>query len=494
MATTMTTARERSRMAELLGSHAPSTAQKYGEASSLPPTLAMQFGDFMTPAFEAAQQVFPESNPYGSAIEDFFLGSAPDSARRMAEGEPNVLADTRGPNPLNWHLKPESVDMAAAMPFGLAGKAAGAGAAGVGMTRDEMLRRARLSMSGALETKLKQFEKDPLHHPIGGQKLDKPVGEYSYNIEPEAGIADRRIIQPADLNDSWILRGFGDRARADGHLTNVDGVDLSEKVHLQGGPGYGRRYGHDDRAEGDSAVWASMPDALSRVVGPASSKQVLDSGRDAHLMYLPMGFNTVDSNMMVGETLARQLRSAKLSKATIAAANKAVRGGKKGWADFPGVESPDLEELLRGATFDRRKQLAAALSNKSVAGLRGIPDVQAARIAITEPGLRDTPIGWGGQSVSRLDRDPLMKKSPDDARHRTYGANASGRWLGGFEAPVPYTLLFPETAFTAAGKSAEHRYRSAFSGNAPHRVDNEWVDSVSDWIDLYKQHGLGALK
>lgn len=126
----LNTPRERARMGELLAGRTPNGVAITGEASSLPPTLGMQFGDLMSSGFDAFSRLFPDDNPYGRAVEDFVLGSAPDSARRMAEGEPNVLFDTRGPNPLNWQVQPEALDMAGAMPFGALGQAGGALAKG----------------------------------------------------------------------------------------------------------------------------------------------------------------------------------------------------------------------------------------------------------------------------------------------------------------------------------------------------------------------------
>ena len=97
--------------------------QADGYASSLPPTLGMQFGSAVSPYLETIKSLFPPSNPYGQAVSNFLLGSAPESARRMAEGEPNVLADTRSRNPLDWHVKSEALDMAGALPLATGAKA-----------------------------------------------------------------------------------------------------------------------------------------------------------------------------------------------------------------------------------------------------------------------------------------------------------------------------------------------------------------------------------
>ena len=100
-----------------------------GYASSLPPTLSMQFGDLVSPYLDAAYDLFPKENPRGKFLRDMIMGDAPEAARRMAEGEPYVLANTRSRNPLDWKINSEALDMAGALPVatatGALGKIAG---------------------------------------------------------------------------------------------------------------------------------------------------------------------------------------------------------------------------------------------------------------------------------------------------------------------------------------------------------------------------------
>jgi len=91
-----------------------------GEIAPAPDTLSMRFGKAVLPYFNAAKGFFPESNPYGQKLQNLLLGSAPDSAQKMAEGYTNILGNFRGANPLNYRLKQEAVDMAGALPIGAA--------------------------------------------------------------------------------------------------------------------------------------------------------------------------------------------------------------------------------------------------------------------------------------------------------------------------------------------------------------------------------------
>jgi len=91
-----------------------------GTIAPADPTIAMRFGEAVTPWFDAAKSVFPESNPHGQALKNFLLGSAPESAERMAQGYTNVLGNFRGDNPLNYNLNQNALDMAGALPIGAA--------------------------------------------------------------------------------------------------------------------------------------------------------------------------------------------------------------------------------------------------------------------------------------------------------------------------------------------------------------------------------------
>jgi len=90
----------------------------------------MQFGDLVSPYLDAAYDLFPKENPRGKFLRDMIMGEAPEAARRMAEGEPYVLANTRSRNPLDWKINSEALDMAGALPVatatGALGKVAGA--------------------------------------------------------------------------------------------------------------------------------------------------------------------------------------------------------------------------------------------------------------------------------------------------------------------------------------------------------------------------------
>jgi hypothetical protein len=82
----------------------------------------MRLGNVLQAGLTPLRGVFPEVNPYGQAIENFFLQPSEQMAGRMAEGYPHAVIDTRAGRPL---VNPAVIDTAGLIPFGTAAKGAG---------------------------------------------------------------------------------------------------------------------------------------------------------------------------------------------------------------------------------------------------------------------------------------------------------------------------------------------------------------------------------
>ena len=56
-----------------------------GNASSAPNTMAMRFGNAVSPFMRSAQSIFPASNPYGQGLLRFILGNAPTNSKKASD-------------------------------------------------------------------------------------------------------------------------------------------------------------------------------------------------------------------------------------------------------------------------------------------------------------------------------------------------------------------------------------------------------------------------
>ena len=85
-----------------------------GTASALGPTIPMRIGATLNPMLERVQDIFPKDNPYGSFIERLIVGDSPDRTRKMKEGYPHQYT---GAGPNDPIIRPQVVDLAAALPI-----------------------------------------------------------------------------------------------------------------------------------------------------------------------------------------------------------------------------------------------------------------------------------------------------------------------------------------------------------------------------------------
>ncbi len=111
------------------------TSRNPGEARALPPTLQMKIGRALQSYLSELRNVFPEVNPVGEAIEDFFLEPSEQMTADMAAGNPYAVID---PRPNTRNINPAVVDTAALLPVASVAKiaatpAAAATATGMGL-------------------------------------------------------------------------------------------------------------------------------------------------------------------------------------------------------------------------------------------------------------------------------------------------------------------------------------------------------------------------
>ena len=85
-----------------------------GSASPLGPTIPMRIGATLNPMLERVQDIFPKDNPYVSFIERLIVGDSPDRTRKMKEGYPHQYT---GAGPNDPIIRPQVVDLAAALPI-----------------------------------------------------------------------------------------------------------------------------------------------------------------------------------------------------------------------------------------------------------------------------------------------------------------------------------------------------------------------------------------
>ena len=186
-----------------------------GEARALGPTIPMRIGATLNPMLERVQDIFPKDNPYGSFIERLIVGDSPERTGRMAEGIPHQYT---GAGPNDPIVRPQIVDLAAALPSASTLKLAKAAAVPAAMaTGAAALNRLKAPGYAATSTEdIASALLTPALQRQGGALDDAMV---AYHGSPH----EFDVLDPTKI-------GTGEGAQAYGH-----GIYVAENPRVAGG-------------------------------------------------------------------------------------------------------------------------------------------------------------------------------------------------------------------------------------------------------------------
>jgi hypothetical protein len=442
---------------------------------------AMALSNALRAAREAGNNVaVPDSTPLigGLKLGDVFLGQSPEGAERLAYGERMTSGQGQ-----TLKIRPETLDLAMAMPFSSAGK--GATLAGGIVAKVGKAGKAAEAAADALRNTRMSAEEARAAgywHPIGlGKKLEKPYQEMTYVTEPVKDLPQRKSITLEDLQGQYIVPAVGDRTAAGKLLKEVEGVKFNNPVALEGGPDFMLTHGSKEGPQ--STIWASGQPIVSALRNRAV--QAEEAGGKANLVYVPMGYDSLNFSTMPVDAALEMIRSGKITKKSKKEFDSAVRGLRP---EFAGIHSPEVVEqlhktgALRHAFLDRMQ-----LDDFQNAGF---PHLSSIRKAIMEPSLADVPNYHAGYSVGKIDTSMPINKNPIDP-HTTYNTQLHGHVVGGLDEPIPHTMLWRDFfADRRARDTPISGDRMAFERSKPLQiVDQRLLDQVMPYVEALKRQG-----
>jgi hypothetical protein len=318
--------------------------------------------------------------------------------------------------------------------------------------------------------------RDPrLWHPASDIKLRKPVDEMTFGITDKGDLSPAKTIDIANLEGRVLVPAFGDRTRAGGLLTSIDGTDLPNPVDLQGGADFMRSQG---------GIWASEPDAM-RTKAKYVAKAAQEAGDAPVLAYTAMGAQSGDFSRMMSDAVMGQLRPSMGNMIDPAAVTRfddyVVKNVDPNW---PGILNQGAADYIPEMTGSNRRLLWQEM-DKGVYREAGFPDVGATRLAITDPRLInaqpfDTGLTFGSVDVAA----PLTETTPDI--HSTYRSQIHGDYVGGLLDNVPGDMIWRDFFGTrrAAGASPASDQRAfMMTPSIKQKVDAQMVEEVSRYLE-----------
>jgi hypothetical protein len=330
-----------------------------------------------------------------------------------------------------------------------------------------------------------------------GKNYDAPYSNYTLPVDDVERLMTgtkvrnskeympEKFISPEDMpTDGFLLNLVGDRTNV-GLLDTIGGEKLAQPIRLDGGNGYMRNK--------HTGAWASDENVTKKL----SNKVQSADGRPVYGAYNAMAGTGSDFANMTREVAMRNFDPAVLDKKVKKSFDSKFKDAaafKKLTADFPGIDSPDLNAWLdksgtrRSAFFD--------FMDKSEWKKHGFPDVTEARFAIQDPKLRDNVNGveqMAGQSIAKMDpAGTLQPVSALRSSHGTYPVDLAGEYVGGIEGGLPRSVLFKDwvDARRAKGVAPSGDNRAFQMSTVLQPMNNQWQDNAMKYLESMRRQSL----
>lgn len=294
----------------------------------------------------------------------------------------------------------------------------------------------------------------------------------------------RTIITPEDLYGKVGVQVQGDRSSAGQLVRALRGIPIDEGVKLEGGPAYAQLA----KEMGTGGAWASMRGAA------AGKQKQFDraaemTGRDPVGVYSAMGLEGVNFATPVAEAMIKQLRLLRPNKEAMVSADKEIR---RFAPEFVGLQSPQaLAQVLgkEGFPMEGAGQVRKAIVDtlrKAEYQNKGFPVYDDIIHAVTQPELREVPIGASGFTVFKAKPGAgVIEKADVKMPHGSYDTVIPGEYMGGLAQSLPPEVMFPKIyeRQQALGRNPNQIHRSLQVNNQDFEVfDQKWLDSVMDYL------------
>lgn len=313
--------------------------------------------------------------------------------------------------------------------------------------------------------------------------------EVSFTTRPTVDIPPKQIATPENLEGKWVMGLPGDKKVAGVELIDVQGKPLSEAVSLHGGPGYTG----EQAARGTDLGWNNQEEAAKPMRGML--QRIMEAGGDPYGMVVSMGPHAHDQTMGMAKVLSNLMPSAEVTKSGLEAFNDMIRAGygagKKpiaGIPDFPGIESPDFVNFVRGLPMPIRANITKAMDS-AAAYKSGFPEIGAVRAAMIQPELLHAPSGSAGSGLVKFGPESLERVA-DAPDFSVSSYNSPTRRAAG-SVPMAMDMLYPleltHPDFFAARRAKGAAPSSDFRSFTLQPVAQEYRPEVVDALMRYRE-------
>lgn len=305
---------------------------------------------------------------------------------------------------------------------------------------------------------------------------------YTHDIVPSHlfGTPKHVGIQDLQKEKAVIVPVAGDRTMTGHKLRSVNNVPLRNEVELEGGPLYGQK----ENEQGRSGFWAANNGTAQGFQNMLMRGIDRYGDRPMYGLYGAMDYDAGNFAKHNTRALYEQIDAMNPSKAQVNAFDKHMRARHPNWV---GVKDEDALNQLLGSV-PMRKFFAETLNKPTKAAEFGMPSGEATIHAITEPGLRDVPVGNMGFSVGRL--DPKAPITLDPTHNETYNRRIPGEAVGQMKAQLHWSDYFPDAhkQIMSNPRQANSAWGTFKMGDYYQPVTQELVDRIAPIEEAIAKH------
>ena len=335
--------------------------------------------------------------------------------------------------------------------------------------------------------KVQSRAKDPaMWSPYSATKHVTAPNEFVVKGRKNVGLLESPdLIKPEDIMGKTLYFPTGDRTSNQFIVDEINDYLLSNKPTTYGGPEYKDQIGR--------GVWASEPTAMrakQKVWNEMADRE------DILTAYMPMGERSGDFSKHMAEVYADMLRSSPIGHNSSFMIDDMLK------ARFPKDNIPsfgDREQFAKwlvGQKGGKRSQIIKYFDSNAMKEM-GVPDVSAARFAVTNPDLVNSEALSVGYRFGVPDAAAEMVKSKDHPSYGAYVPRKEGTKSMTLGAELPWIIGARDSALpkAAAGKiTPMPKDIKSYMGNPrlSQLVDQQWVDEASTWQERLRSGGKEA--
>lgn len=331
--------------------------------------------------------------------------------------------------------------------------------------------------------------KDPaLYTPFSAVKHTKTApSQYQVRGRIGEGLLPPSVIEPESLLGKNMYFATGDRTSNQRMIDEINEYILQDSPMTYGGPEYMDQVGR--------GVWASEANPMKAKAN--AFRNASQRGEDILLSYMPMSERSGDFSKHMSDIYGSMIRSG---------------GNRGGWRDnvskidaaiaerFPklktqvSISSPDFPAWLSSQKGGARASLIKFFDSNQMQGL-GMPDVAAARFAVTNPDLMLSDTASIGYRIGTPKPEGMPIRSNEHPSYNTFVERAEGTGSSTLGFDVPYIIgardsALPKAASTGKLEAMPKDVKSYMGNpNINQFIDQQWVDEVSTYRNLLQSQG-----